>query len=300
MADPFSDASSTVDDSQRQLLAALAEGGTQGRQRFEASQAQLRADKEAAVKQALLESALRGAPAAMQQLTASRISAPYDQRISDLGTAQSDLERRLAGMQASGQQYFAEAKGAIPVIQAQALRDAQAREAAAAAKAARASGADRGALYELNRELGGIKNANQWLLDQSDQFVHQARQQAGVSPTNPDASRQAHEAYDESMGLPSGYSYGLARARSNAHTDKYGKAANLSDGAVHQIRTSKHYADATAIADGLVGDGVTTRAQFIRDINSSATFRDSPGLRRLVIAEYSAAFPTTIPKKSHG
>lgn len=215
MADAFTDANSTVDESKRRLLEAIAQGGTAGRTQFEQTQAALQAQKQAAIAAALSEGALRGAPEAMRQLTAQQVGGSFDRRLTDLTAAQGDLERRLADQRASGESYFAQAQGAIPVIRAQAERELALAREKAAEDAAKRSGADISPLNALSKQLGGIANTNKYLLDQSENYVKDALKGGVFLPGSAElqtAQDKARARFDAEFDLPPGYTSALSKS----------------------------------------------------------------------------------------
>lgn len=110
---PYFDSSSTqIDQSKAGLLKAVAEGGTAGKQAFDAAQAAAAQAQQAAVGRAAERSALYGVGGDNQTFLGA-----YDARANQMGVNRTNFESGLAQTQASGESYLEKARAAIPVLQ---------------------------------------------------------------------------------------------------------------------------------------------------------------------------------------
>ncbi|HYD46170.1 MAG TPA: hypothetical protein VEA79_12970 [Phenylobacterium sp.] len=117
MAQPspyFDSASRFIDEGKANLLRAVADGGTAGKQAFDAAQAQAGQAKQDAVGRAAERSALYGVGGNDQTFLGA-----YDTRMNQMNVNRANFESGLAQTQASGESYLEKARASIPVLQAQ-------------------------------------------------------------------------------------------------------------------------------------------------------------------------------------
>lgn len=187
---PYFDSSSQViDESKKNLLNAVATGGTAGKQAFDAAQAAAAQAKQDAVARAAQRAALYGVGGNDQTFLGA-----YDTRANQMGVNRANFESGLAQTQASGESYLEKARGAIPVLQAVnankaqdteskiklAIQAAQAKAQAEAEKQARAEQA------QIDRENRADARANA-RADRSD--ARAAARDAAKTPKLPTADQ---------------------------------------------------------------------------------------------------------------
>lgn len=131
MADEFDAASRSIEDQRRALLAAVAAGGSAGRQAYEQARAEVGQLRGNAIKAALAEAGGRGAPQAVLDQISSQVGQGYDRQLSGMAAAQGSRDATFASQGASGQSYMSEAQAAIPSIRARAMRQREVLEAKA-------------------------------------------------------------------------------------------------------------------------------------------------------------------------
>lgn len=111
---PFFDSSSAqIDAGKASLLKAVAEGGTAGKQAFDAAQAAAAQARQDAVTRAAQRAALTGNSGVSDQT----FLGAYDARANQMGVNRANFESGLAQTQASGESYLEKARAAIPVLQ---------------------------------------------------------------------------------------------------------------------------------------------------------------------------------------
>lgn len=108
----FDSAGQQIDQSKAALLKAVAEGGTAGKQAFDAAQAQAAQAKQEAVARAAERSALYGVGGNDQTFLGA-----YDARANQGAVNRANFESGLAQTQASGESYLEKARASIPVLQ---------------------------------------------------------------------------------------------------------------------------------------------------------------------------------------
>jgi hypothetical protein len=115
MASPYFDsANQQIDESKKGLLEAVAQAGTQGKQAYDAAQAQAAQARQDAMSRAAERSALYGVGGDNQTFLGG-----YDARANQMGVNRSNFESGLAQTAASGQSYLEKARASVPMLEAQ-------------------------------------------------------------------------------------------------------------------------------------------------------------------------------------
>lgn len=116
-------AGSDAERRRREALEAMASGGSAGVDAYKEAQTQVAGYRDAALNQALGAAAARGAPGIAQGELASIIRAPGDRTLQHLAAAQGTFSADMARRASANDDYFAQAKAAVPAIQAASARD---------------------------------------------------------------------------------------------------------------------------------------------------------------------------------
>lgn len=228
MADTFDQANENIQSQRAAMLAAMANGGTDGVRAIQSAQDQIAAQRAAAVNSALGEATARGAPTALTDQMRTTITSPYDNQIASLTASQGSRAATQAALQAANSAYFDQASAAIPALRTYAAAkaaenaqkaqqnaidmqlkqlDLQSKQADLQAKLSGGS-----TLQNLSKEFGGIGNANSYLKGQTQKYVDSG---AGL-PTSGHGGTLEENAGDNPVdnlnartGLPDGYLSGL-------------------------------------------------------------------------------------------
>lgn len=121
MADTFDQSKTATDASQKAALAALATGGTAGKQAYDAAQAQVAAQKQAALAAASHTAGLIGGAEAQSPSFANTVSTPYTAGAVNIGALSGAFQQALALNQAANKNYFGQVNAAIPMERQAAL-----------------------------------------------------------------------------------------------------------------------------------------------------------------------------------
>lgn len=119
----INEASKNQEQRRRETLAALAEAGSAGVDAYQNAQAEVTKYRDTALNAALEGAASRGASGAAGAQLASIVRGPGDRTLQNLAAAQGTYEADMARRTAANEDYFAQAKAAVPVIQAASARD---------------------------------------------------------------------------------------------------------------------------------------------------------------------------------
>jgi hypothetical protein len=106
------------EESQKALLAAIAQYGSLGRQIYEQTQQQLGAQRQEAIAGALQRAAGINAPAGAATLTATTAARPAAERQADLGLAQRLFDLSQQQRAGANRTYFEQLRAAVPVVEA--------------------------------------------------------------------------------------------------------------------------------------------------------------------------------------
>jgi len=159
--DSFDAASASVEEQRRALLAAVAAGGTQGRQAYQQAQAEVGALRQNAIRAALAEAGQRGAPQAVQDQISAQVGQGYDRQLSGMAASQGSRDAEYAQRGAAGNSYMDQVQGAIPVLRAQAQQQKEELQAKAMADAEeRALKLDLGKMQLMKAMQGGSDTEN--------------------------------------------------------------------------------------------------------------------------------------------
>lgn len=135
VADSFDAASRSIEENRRALLAAVAAGGTAGRQAYEQARNEVGQLRGSAIQAALADAGRRGAPQGMLDQISSQVGQGYDRQLSGMAASQGSRDATFAQQGASGNTYMNEAQAAIPGLRAKAQRQREALQAEAMEKA---------------------------------------------------------------------------------------------------------------------------------------------------------------------
>ena len=135
MADAFDAASRSVEDQRRALLAAVAAGGTAGRQAYEQSRAEIGQLRGSAIQAALAQAGGRGAPQGVLDEISGQVGQGYDRQLSGMAASQGSRDATFAQQGASGNVYMDQAQAGIPALRFRAQRQKEQLEAEAFEKA---------------------------------------------------------------------------------------------------------------------------------------------------------------------
>jgi hypothetical protein len=117
--DYFDSAQQGNDAVKAAMLEAIRTQGSQAKQAFDAAQANIAQQRQAAVAAALADATKAGAPQAMLDQVSQKVGTPYDQRSADLSSAAASRQSAFDQIGASGGKYFDEASAALPVLRTQ-------------------------------------------------------------------------------------------------------------------------------------------------------------------------------------
>ncbi len=135
MADAFPSAEKDINAGKMELLQAVAQAGTQGRQAYEATQKSMQQAQAQAAQDALNRASVVNAPAAFTQQLQAQQAVPFDRRAADIAQIKGANEMYRDSAAASGQRYMAGVSAAVPIARAQAERAYAQRAAETQAKA---------------------------------------------------------------------------------------------------------------------------------------------------------------------
>lgn len=131
MSDYFDAASRSVEENRRALLAAVAAGGTAGRQAYEQARAEVGQLRSNAIRAALAEAGQRGAPQGVLDQISAQVGQGYDRQLSGMAAAQGSRDAQYAQRGTAGDSYMSQVQAAIPALRAKAQRQKEALEAKA-------------------------------------------------------------------------------------------------------------------------------------------------------------------------
>jgi len=151
VADAYDSAQQQINNQKAALLAAMAAQGTQGKNYYDATQADLAAQRSAAVAQALQEAQNRGAPANLLASIQSQVEAPFSRASTNVNNgaiAEQTWRNNLGDATAN---YMDQQVAAIPGLRI----IAQTKAAEAKAKADLQAAKDAASLARTNRTAAG-------------------------------------------------------------------------------------------------------------------------------------------------
>lgn len=119
----FGQAHDATEKARREALEAMARSGSAGIDAYKEAQSQVSGYRDAAVSQALLAAAKRGASPEAQGALETTIRTPGDRTLQHLAAAQGTFAADIARRQGANATYFDQAKAAVPAIEAASARD---------------------------------------------------------------------------------------------------------------------------------------------------------------------------------
>lgn len=310
MADVYDEASGKIDENKRAMLAAMAQSGTAGAAAYQQAQAEIAAQQQAAVQAALGGAAQYLASPQQRSQMEATIGAPYQRYQADLSAAQAYGAQSRANQEAANSAYFEQAKAAIPALRTYS-------QAAAAERAAKDSleqrrlalserelelreqemnsgGAGGSFIASLNKQFGGAAGGSRALLAEAKNYVTSQGGTWGKKGTTALLAK-----FDQELGLPSGYTRALlpkkGEVKASTANDAKARSVGISAPTAKKIRGYKEY-KAISLAVGEWSKEMR-RAEFVAAVNSSASLKNKPLTRQLLIAEYAPLFTTGRPKK---
>lgn len=114
--DPLAAVSPDVASRTKNLLAAVASGGSQGLRAYEQSEAALRQAKTDAVARAQQRASLIGGPEAQGFEAAA--AGQFDRRLGDVANSRGSFESHMAGLGAAHKNYLSQVSAAVPLVRA--------------------------------------------------------------------------------------------------------------------------------------------------------------------------------------